>query len=229
MAPRYRSFIPKTATERILARYPNGAKERAEYLIGEEVVGERHFHEMGEPSLEIPLLRGRTHGTEYRWDTPGVLLSAEPCVEGVPHGTAKQWLDGHLVRTYTMVRGTGIDLWWQLRSDGTPYLAEARYLRDGHREGFEWWIEEDQCRVYEESHFRKGLLHGIERQWNREGKLRRGYPKYWVNTTQVSKRAYLAACNRDPTLPPFRDQDNAPERQFPPEIVKNLGPRRQQG
>ncbi|MDI1475132.1 hypothetical protein [Polyangium sp. y55x31] len=225
MAARYRSFIPKTAIERVLTWHPNGAKQRAEYLVGDEVVGERHFFETGEPCSEKPLRRGKTHGTEYDWYEPGVLTFAEPHVDGLPHGTARQWINGKLVGTYKMVRGTGIDLWWQLRSDGTRHLSEARYLRDGHREGFEWWIEEDERRVYEESHFRKGLLHGIERQWNRKERLRRGYPKYWVNGKQVSKRAYLAACKRDPTLPPFREEDNAPERQFPPEIVKVLGPR----
>ncbi|MDI1451487.1 hypothetical protein [Polyangium sp. 6x1] len=225
MARPYRSFIPKTATERVVAFYPDGVRRRAEYSVGDESVGTRYFHETGEPYWEIPLRRGIKHGTEYHWVWPGALSSAEPYVDGLPHGTAKQWIDGQLVGTYKMVRGTGIDFWWQLRGDGARYLSEVRYLRDGHREGFEWWLEDDERRVYEESHFRKGLLHGIERQWNRNGKLRRGYPKYWVNGKQVSKRAYLAACKRDPTLPPFRESDNAPERQFPPEIVKELGPR----
>jgi len=224
MAPRYHSFIPTTATERVTARYPSGAKERAEYHVGDEVVGTRYFHETGEPSLEIPLRHGRTHGTMYRWDTPRVLLSAEPYVDGLAHGTARQWQDGALVGTYRMVRGTGLDLWWGRREDGARVLSEARHLRDGHREGFEWWIEDNQRRVYEENHYREGHPHGIERRWNHEGRLRRGYPKYWVNGAQVSKRGYLAACKRDPTLPPFQEHDNAPERHFPPEVAAALGP-----
>jgi hypothetical protein len=52
----------KAAAERILSRY----------------------HETGDPSFEIPQKRGRTHGTTYRWDEPGVLLSTEPYVDGLP-------------------------------------------------------------------------------------------------------------------------------------------------
>lgn len=226
MTPRYRSSIPKTATERVLETYPSGTKRRAEYLVGAEVVGGRFFHETGEPMGEWPLRRGLRHGIEYRWDQPGVLLSAEPYVDGLPHGIAKQWDNGVLIGTYEMVRGTGLDLWWGRRDDGERCLYEARYLREGHREGFEWWIDRDQRSVYEERHFQRGLLHGIERVWNSAGRLRRGCPKYWVKGTQVSKRAYLAACKRDPSLPPFRAHDNEPGRRFPPDVAAALGPRR---
>lgn len=226
MAPRYRSFIPKTAIERVLTWHPNGVKHRVEYLVGDEVVGERHFFETGEPCSEKPLRRGKTHGTEYDWYEPGVLTFAEPYVEGLPHGTARQWIDGKLVGTFKMVHGTGIDLWWQLDEDGTRRLTEVCYFRDGRPDGFRWWLVDEERRVFWESHYRQGQLHGVEREWNLgRWRLKRGFPKYWVNDEQVSKRAYLAACKRDPTLPPFREEDNAPERQFPPEIEKVLGPR----
>lgn len=224
MALPYRSSIPKAAIERVLERYPSGAKRSAEYLVGDEIVGRRSFHETGEPEGEWPMRRGRQHGVEYRWDEPGVVLSAEPYVDGLPHGIATQWEDGEILGTYEMVRGTGLDLWWGRREDGERCLYEARYLRDGSRDGFEWWINDDQRSVYEETHFRQGRLHGIERQWNAEGRLRRGYPKYWVNDGRVSKRAYLSACKRDPTLPPFRERDNAPARRFPPDVAAALGP-----
>lgn len=222
MIPRYRSFIPKTATERVLARYPSGAKERAEYLVGQEVVGVRYFHETGEPSFEMPQKQGRLHGVVYRWDEPHAILSTEPYADGLPHGTAKQWSRGKLIGTYQMVRGTGVDLWWGC-SDGEVFLAEARFLRDGRPEGFEWWINDDQRSVYEERHFRKGQLHGIERAWNSEGRLRKGYPKYWVSGEKVSKRAYLTASRQDPSLPPFRERDNYPGRRFPSEVAEALG------
>ena len=45
---------------------------------------------------------------------------------------------------------------------------------------FEWWLNEDQRSVYEEKHWFNGKWIGIEREWNFENKLRRGYPKYWV-------------------------------------------------
>jgi len=78
--------------------------------------------------------------------------------------------------------------------------------------------DEDQKSVHQENHFSQNLQHGIQRRWNFNGKLKRGYPKYWVNDKQVSKRQYLRARATDPTLPPFRKADNLPRRKFPPEV-----------
>jgi hypothetical protein len=222
----YRSSIPKAARERVIATFgDNPQKYKAEYVLNGEVFGIRFFHETGELEMEYPLRNGLTHGIVYRSDEPGKLLSAEPYFNGRPHGTAKQWSDeGQLLGTYTMKHGTGVDLWWQQSQDGVPYLAEARYLKDGERHGFEWvWFSEDQRTMWQERHFWNDKAHGIERSWNQHGRLHRGYPKYWVNHKRVSKRQYIRACTKDPTLSPFREQDNLPKRKFPPEIRSHLG------
>lgn len=219
----HRSSIPTTAVERVIERYASGAAKRVELRVGEDVVGVRELHETGELAAEWPKKRGRLHGVARRWDEPGVLLSAEPYRDGLPHGVAKQWDGGEVVGTYTMVRGSGLDLWWGHDDDGERILVEARRLRAGARDGFEWWIHHDQRSVYQESHFVRDEAHGIERQWNAEQRLRRGYPKYWVEGAQVTKRAYVSACERDPKLPPFRERDNEPKRSFPPEVAVALG------
>jgi antitoxin component YwqK of YwqJK toxin-antitoxin module len=218
----YRSSIPETATEQVVERYETGQPKRAAYRRDGVVVGVRFFHEDGAPSFESPLLEGRLHGVQYRWDHPGVLLSAEPFAEGLPHGTAMQWADdGTLVGSYTMIRGTGLDLWWGC-SGGQRSLSEARSLHNGLRHGFEWWIHPSQDRVTEERHCWEGQLHGSERQWNRAGRLQRGYPRYYVHGQRVDKRHYLRACSRHPELPPFRASDNLPQRSFPPEVAQHL-------
>jgi hypothetical protein len=223
----YRSSIPAGAAERVAERYAGAAKRKAEYRVGRDLVGVRYFHETGEPDFEYGLRGGERHGVEYWWDAPGRLTSAIPYADGVQHGTARQWGDGgRLIGTYRIVRGTGLDLWRQQREDGGVYLAEVLYLRDGRPHGFEWWVNEDQRTVYIERHCRDGLLHGIEREWNDRGRLGRGYPKYHVAGKQVAKRQYLRAYRSDPTLPPFREADNRPRREFPPEVaVHLLGPR----
>jgi len=139
------------------------------------------------------------HGIEYRADVPGKILSATPYFKGFLHGTAKQWSnDGKLIGTYTMKHGTGIDLWWNPRSDnGLPYLSEVHYYKKGKPHGFEWWLNEDQT-VSVERHWRNGQEHGIERSWNQQGRLHRGYPRYWVNDVRVTKSHTFA---RAPTIP----------------------------
>ncbi len=221
----YSSSIPDDAEERIVATYPGGATERAEYRLHGDLVGVRWFFETGELRLEYGVRQGRYHGVFYRWDLPGILLSATPYADGLEHGTAYQWdLDGSFLGSYTMEHGTGLDCWWGRRADGTRILLEARYYRDGQRHGFEWWLLEDQQHVYEEGHYADGQPHGIVRTWNRHGRLKRGYPQYYIQDDHVTKARYVRACRHDPTLPLFRGEDNSPARMFPPDVAQHLGP-----
>jgi len=125
-----------------------------------------------------------------------------------------------------MEHGTGLDLWWREYGEGgagrTVYLAEARFLRCGERHGFEWWINPDQGSVSEERHCRAGRLHGIEREWNRRGRLRRGFPRYWLAGERVTRARYLKAWATEGGLPLFRPADNQPARAFPPEVARHL-------
>lgn len=224
----YKSSIPATARERVVERFPDGRKKKAEYRAGRAVVGLRWFHGTGDPEYEYALRGGRRHGVEYRWDDPGTLLAAEPFVDGVLHGTIKQWShDGRrLIGTYRMTRGTGTDLWRQQRADGTAYLAEVIHLRAGRPHGFEWRIDEGQRTVYIERHWRDGRLHGVYREWNARGRLRRGFPEYHVAGEKVTKRRYVRAAELDPALPPFEARDDRPARAFPPAVARHLNPPR---
>ena len=156
----------------------------------------------------------------------GQLSSATNYIDGLEHGTAQQWAeDGTLVGSYTLDHGTGLDLWWDELWGRHWRLSEARQLRNGERHGYEWWLGAEQSGVTRESHFAGGRAHGIQRDWNHAGRLRRGYPKYFINGQQVTKRQYLRATSQDASLPPFRAEDNHPQRQFPPEVAAALKPR----
>jgi antitoxin component YwqK of YwqJK toxin-antitoxin module len=217
------SSIPSTAIERITERYPSGKKERAEFWLDRKHVGTRLYFESGNPEHEYSLKSGKKHGIEYWWFPNGKLDSAEPFVDGVPHGVAKQWdHEGRRLGTYKMTRGTGIDLWRQRSKDGSVWLSEIMYCKNGRRHGFEWRVNEDQKTVYIERHWHNGHLHGIEREWNRNGRLCRGYPKFFVAGVQVTKRQYQRLCVDDPTLPSFNPNYNDPTRRFPTEIATHL-------
>jgi antitoxin component YwqK of YwqJK toxin-antitoxin module len=220
----YRSSIPKEAKERILATWlTRRQKYMAEYVLNRKIVGYRRFDENGLLEFEHPQKNGVTHGTLYHCEN-GLVTFAEHYSNGFAHGTGKQWsYDGELIGTYTMKHGTGLDLWrvkndW---GDGRVYLAEARFLKDGKWHGFEWWLNEDQKSVHDEHHFWENMQHGIERSWNSQGGLRRGYPRYWVKNMRVTKRKYLRECTNDSNLPLYREQDNLPARKFPAEVRKH--------
>jgi antitoxin component YwqK of YwqJK toxin-antitoxin module len=220
----YRSDIPSDAREEVVKRHPNGAKARCDYFDGSDHVGWRQFEADGVCILEVPLLGGKQHGTMYTWFESGELMAAEPWVDGREHGIARQWdRADSLVGSYEMVRGTGIDLWWHERFEGPGhFLAEARYLLDGDRHGYEWWINEDQASVSEESHWHHGQAHGIHRQWRDGGRLCKGFPKFFVAGTEVQPSAYNACLANDPSLPPFRKADDDPTREFPEEVKRAL-------
>jgi len=221
----YRSSIPDAARSRVVEKHASGKSKVVEYTLKGEVVGRRCFFETGEPESEYSFRKGMKHGVQYQWYSPGRLTFAEPFANGLPHGKAKQWADdGTLMGDYTMVHGTGIDLWRQHRGDGSVYLSEARYVVKGIVHGFDWWINEDQTTVHIERCFNDQGLHGIWREWNDRGRLRRGFPQYYINNEKVSKRKYMKACEIYPTLPRFCVEDNEPARVFPPEIARSLQP-----
>lgn len=224
---RVKSDIPDGATERVIQKYERNMGlirlERRECISNGQLVGYRCYDDKSRLQIETPLRDGKKHGREIYWYDEGAVLLVEPYYEGKLHGTAKQYdRKGRVVGMYAMVHGTGYDVWRDQIADGPVYVSEIHPMRDGMPHGFEWWLNEDQKSVHEERHWSEGRYHGIEREWHWSGKLRRGYPKYWIGGEAVTKRQYVRAARKEPTLPPFRVKDNSPRRDFPPEIKRLL-------
>jgi hypothetical protein len=103
-----------------------------------------------------------------------------------------------------------------------PYLAEVHFMLKGHRHGFEWWLNADQRSVYQERRWSHDEAHGIERKWDAEGRLRPGFPKFYVGGRRITRTVYERERNGDPSLPPYRVEDDQPQRKFPPSIARRL-------
>lgn len=224
---RPKSDIPQGAEERLISEYRQEGSliypQMREYILDSKVVGRRAYDSNGNLLIETPLKDGLKHGREYTWNENGTLESVEPYFEGKMHGLAKQYgRSGKVIGTYRCVHGTGFDIWRGEREDGSIVISEIHSLRDGIPDGYEWWLREDQHSLWHECHWQQGTLHGIERMWNNEGRLRRGYPKYWIRGQAVSKRVYLKTAQGDKTLPTFQAEDNRPQRRFPVEVEKLL-------
>jgi hypothetical protein len=223
---RPKSDIPDGATERVIQKYNRNMGlirlERRECTFNGELVGYRCYDDKGRLQIETPLEAGKKHGREIHWNDDGTLNFIEPYSHGKMHGAAKQYENGRVIGTYKMVHGTGYDVWRNQIADGPVYVSEIHSMRDGMSHGFEWWLNDDQKSVHEEKHWYEGTYHGIEREWHWSGKLRRGYPKYWIGGEAVTKRQYVRAARKDPTLPPFHVKENSPRRKFPLEIKRLL-------
>jgi antitoxin component YwqK of YwqJK toxin-antitoxin module len=219
----YKSDIPRGVTEVEISEYRQEGNwihfRVVECRLDGKVVGQRSYDSDGNLMREAPLKNGKRHGREYIWDETGALESMEPFVDGKMHGLCKQYnRNGKIIGTYRFVHGTGLDIWRYEREDGSIGISEIFTMQDGSLHGYEWWLRDDQHSVWHERHWQQGKFHGIERMWNREGKLKRGYPKYWIRGQAVDKGAYLRAAVKDETLPAYQEKDNRPKRTFPDKI-----------
>jgi hypothetical protein len=223
------SDIPPGAIEQLVSEYrqevwPQGARiyyRTVNCILDGQVVGTRSYTPDGILVMETPLKDGQKHGREFTWSEDGTLLSVEPYVKGKIHGTAIQYGHrGQPIGTYRLIHGTGYDIWRSEGLDRRVIISEIHSLQDGRPHGYEWWFTNDGSSLWHERHWQAGTYHGIERMWNAQGKLKRGYPKYWIMGQAVPRRKYLQSARSDDTLPVFREQDNLPKRIFPAEIEK---------
>ena len=223
----YKSDIPPGVTEVEIRAYQETGQavffRVVECLLNGQVVGQRAYDAEGNLKIETPIRDGKKHGREYIWNETGALESVEPFIDGNRHGLAKQYgRNGKIIGTYRFVHGTGYDIWRWEREDGSTFISEIFSVRDGSLDGYEWWLKEDQRSVWHERHWQQGSVHGIERMWNHQNGLKRGYPKYWIQGKAVKKRTYLEALEKDKSLPKYWETENQNRREFPEEIKKLL-------
>lgn len=186
------------------------------YLVGEKLVARIYYHQTGAIEWETHYdEQGRLHGLEREQFEDGRKKYRARWTHGVQHGLQQQWDEaGRLLVATRFVRGTGIDLWFDCGR-----LSESREFVDGHRHGVErWWRSKHE--VWHEIQLWRGQQHGVERQWNESGRLRRGYPKYFVHDQQVTRREYEKAQRRDSTLPALSPSENRPRRKPPQEPAR---------
>jgi hypothetical protein len=222
-----KSSISQNSIEKPLREYQQeGALHSycaTDCLLNGLLIGRRVYNQDGVMVLETPIRDGLKHGREFTWDEDGRLLLVEPYVKGKIHGTAKQYgKQGSVIGTYTLLHGTGLDIWRQEKEDNTIFVSEIHSLREGVPHGYEWHFASPQGDLWHARYWDMGKTHGIERVWNSKGKLRRGYPRFYVLNQVVSKQTYLRLSRDDRTLLAYREDEDLPQRDFPPEIQELL-------
>jgi antitoxin component YwqK of YwqJK toxin-antitoxin module len=207
-----KALIQDKARQGIARKHPNGKKELVYYYLSGEKVGYRKWDEEGRLYLEGALKNGIDHGPFRQFHDNGRVSWEGSSKNGKRHGVARQYDEnGFLIGKSHWRNGTGMDLWYHEKG----FISEERYVVDGSWNGFERWWNGDQKTVWSETHFKDDLQHGVRREWNSQGKLKRDFPQYFVNGNKVTKRQYLSACKTDLSLPVFREADNIPTRTLP--------------
>lgn len=217
---RYRCPIPAQAKRRILKKYEDGSVQCAGYYLDGNLVGRRYWDEEGDLYLEYGIKKGKKHGREYWF---GIYPNSQPNEmtpyrNGLPHGTAMQFDEkGEVLVISEKKKGVGLDLW----CDNLKYtLAEEQYDPAEGEVGYRRHWNEDEKTIYEEYYFTPlDGYHGVWRAWNERGRLKRGFPRYYIRGNQVTKRHYLKACTQDHTLRAYRKADDSPKRELPQEYL----------
>ncbi|WP_075006557.1 toxin-antitoxin system YwqK family antitoxin [Stigmatella aurantiaca] len=193
-----------------------GRKTASEFWLNGQCVGKAEWDADGTPQMAMGLRGGRITGHRIDYHRNGVVSYAEPFLNGLLHGWAKQYsLRGRLLLASPFQRGTGIDYW----CDNRGRLAEEHPLVGGKLSGCDRWWDENQQTVYRETGWLDGEAHGIHREWT-EGRLRRGFPQFFIRGQRVSKREYLAASRGDSRLPAYTPQEDLPERTLPERFLQ---------
>jgi hypothetical protein len=187
-----------------------GRKTASEFWFRGRLAGRALWNSDGDPCLAYGLRDGVVVGHQLEYES-GAIIYAEPFVDGVNHGLAKQFRpDGRLLLVSPFKSGTGIDFW----CDERGRLAEEHPLVRGQPSGTERWWNDDQKTIYTETEWLNGEWHGARREWC-DGRLERGFPRFYVQGERVAKRAYLRLARQDPCLPPYRPEADAPARILP--------------
>lgn len=204
---RPKPLIPAGATQRVTRVDERGRKAVSEFWFSGQPVGRACWNPDGSPCLAVGLRDGVPVGHQLEYED-GAIVYAEPFVNGVLHGSAKQFgPHGRLLLVSPFKHGTGTDFW----CDERGRLAEEHPLVEGRPSGTERWWKPDQKRVYSETEWLNGEWHGATRRWT-HGRLDRGFPKFYVRGKRVAKRAYLKLAGEDPSLPPYREEADLPAR-----------------
>jgi antitoxin component YwqK of YwqJK toxin-antitoxin module len=192
-----------------------GNKATSEFWFRGRLVGRAFWDSDGSLCMAVGLRDGVAVGLqiEYR---DGAVVYAEPFAKGVIHGLAKQYRrDGRLLLVSPFTQGTGTDFW----CDERGRLAEEHPLVQGKPSGTERWWNPDQTTVFSETEWLNGVWHGASRHWT-DGRLDRGFPKFYVRGKRIAERAYLRLARQDPGLPPYRPEADSPARTLPKMFLK---------
>jgi antitoxin component YwqK of YwqJK toxin-antitoxin module len=200
--------------------------KKRDYFVDDALVGERLFYQDGRVADEKIYRDGKLHGIWRQYWPSGKLFSERPYRDGQMDGTFRFWNErGTVVRESVMKNGTGL-----LREYPNPPLgssdAEINYV-DGMKHGLKTlWGKFKGCEGYGYSvsgykndkldgweHTRdedgtligygyanQDRLHGVQREFERDGTPRSGFPKYYINGEEVSEAQFMETAKTDKVL-----------------------------
>jgi len=197
-----------------------------EYYVPGEKVGERVFYQNGKVAEERLLKNGVRQGPTRMFYDSGKVFAVFPYQHGKIDGTVQFFKEtGELLGASTLVAGTGVLRQYPLAPvvpedaeltykdgllDGTKRTwgrygsaaeisCECTQVSRGTNEGWDVLISA-KGNLVSSAYFHDGALHGVYREFNSDGSVDAGYPKYFVRGKAVAEEAYREAARDDAVL-----------------------------
>ena len=186
---------------------PGGSSRTVEYKDGERHGIERYYRTYRKvPQMECTWKQGKLHGVKKTYHDNGSLMSettyedGEPVGEGRTYGPAGKVLE---VTPYQngAIHGERVQHW-----PGTEEDAPRRIIpyQEGVVEGTVRDFYQDGA-LYRAWQFRNGRPHGIEIQYDEEGKKTR--TRYWLDGDIVPRGKFEAEYKKEPKEDGAEEQD----------------------
>lgn len=213
------AWLPPRAQLVVLER--NEASIRGEARLKSRPLARLLWTSDGELGRVHPLDRnGKPHGLEVE-RLGGRVVWCASWRHGKQHGLVMQFDDdGQPLFVTEFDAGRGTDIW--MGCGGGCEVSEVSEVRDILDSRLHGWVRwGDPARPSEEEHYRHGERHGIFRTWS-DDKLCDGFPRFYLDDKQVSRRDYEIARARDASLPPYDERDDSNRRPVPPVVHQAL-------
>lgn len=203
--------------------YKNGKLAEEKIYRDEKLHGYwRQYYENGQLFAERPYRQGKPDGVFRFYNENGKILGESmlkdgtgtlrefPCAQLASDDAVIPYRDGIIqgsVRTwgrYGRPRRTG------LQEDKVDGVHISQY-RDNQLNG--WGNTYDsQGKLFLSAYSKDGVLHGVFRRYDAEGRLAGGWPKYYIRNQEVSRTAYIRAAEDDPVLKISLEKDRPDEK-----------------
>jgi len=168
--------VPKNSIEKKVAITDADEKQhitkRLEYWLDDKLVCTKTLYKSGSERLEY-WIDGKmvAHKTFYG---NGQLSQETPYEDGERHGTSRGWyVDGKQMYVSQFKNGRAHGLVQRWHKNGKKLIKAS---------------------------WKHNKLHGPTKQWDEDGNMKDGYPKFYVNGTEVGEADCLEAMKADATL-----------------------------
>lgn len=185
------------------------------------------YYESGLLFAERPYREGKPDGVFRFYDENGQLLGKSTLRDGTgtlrefeytqlaSHDATIPYRDGKIEGNKRVWGRYGRCLLSGIREETVNGVDIQKYQND--RPSGWGTTYDEEGNLFASAYMLNGKLQGVFRKYDKEGRPVRGWPKYYIQSKEVSRESYLQAAQNDPVLKISLDKDRPDE---PPDLKR---------